>query len=987
MRRGWTSRWAVLVALGLAVSACTRGDDDAVTTTAPTTSVPATSSAPPDTPAPPVTEPVDDRPVTPLPGLVNDDDAPIADDPEAATGVLQNGLTYWVRYNDQPGQKASLRLAIRAGSAHELGPETGVAHFLEHMLFNGTERFPENELIDVLREFGAEFGPDINAYTGYDETVYELLVPNDGDSLELALDVLHEWLTSATLDESQVAAERGVVLDEWRNSTQSVDGRLFDLATEHYLADTRYAGRPPIGTAESIRTMEAATLRAFYDTWYRPDNAAVVVVGDVDVAATVALITERFGDVAPPATTLPEPRPAEFTPFTEPGFALHADPDQTTVDVEVTLALPAVEGAGTAPLRARLLDEVIFDALVRRLARDAATGDAPFDDVVEGSNSFVAGLDAPALYAFTDAAGAADTLRALLDEYERTHRYGFDADEIAVAVAAARSTYDTLLGPDGEAQDWELADRFVHRFLSGEPAPARHVAHALVTAELNEVDVASANARFNARYTNTAPQVIISAPAAQADAVPGEEDVLAAIAATADRQLEPRGAGPSVPDALMERPAGVEPTAERSMSDVPWDLFDPIEYTYPNGARVVLVPNDIAQGEVFLQASSPGGTAMVDPGDLVDALFATEIVTASGAGQYGRAEIDAFVSGVDIELTPTLSTYGEGWTGRSASADVEDWLALLHLRMSETDVDEVAVRQVSRRYTPVVEDPATDPQSAASDALNEARYGDAPHYDVLPDPDEFATLDAAGVARVWNDRFGDVSDWVFVFAGDFDRAAMRELTDAYIGTLPGGRGQEAPPTVTPPPPDGPSRVAVRAGTGETASVDLLITTPADALDPGIDALADVASAVVSARLTKVVREQYGDSYAPYAVTWVDEDPDPVVVTYIHASGSPERIDAIAETIRGELAALAGGDLTDAEFASAHAPVAERYTYVDNGEFLVHVTREAWDPGYDLTGYIFKHETVAAVSRSDIVEFLARYVPVDRYAEAVVTPRP
>ena len=704
-------RWIVAVALLAGVAACSdeasspnsTGADPAPATSTvgsgPSTSAPA--SAPPgSTPhgsAPPGSSP-DGRPVTPLPGLLDPSDAAIEDDPAVASGVLDNGLTYYVGHNEQPGAKASLRLVIKAGAADELGPETGVAHFLEHMLFNGTEQFPENELIDVLRGFGAEFGPDVNAYTSYDETVYELEVPADDESVALAIDVLHEWLTAATLDEAQVTAERGVVLDEWRGSTQSVDGRLFALAAEHYHAGTRYEGRDPIGASSSIETMEAATLRGFYDAWYRPDNAAIVVVGDVDIDAVVGQVEDGFADAAPRQPEMPERASAEFDGFNEPGFVLHADPDQTTVDVEVTLPIPAVEGAGTAALRATLHDQLIFDVIVRRLARDAAGGEAPFDQVVQGTNSFVAGLDAPALYAITDAARSDAALVALLDEYERVYRYGFEPGEVDVAVSSARAHYEALFGPDGESQDWEIADQFVDRFLTDAPAPARAVSLELVTTELDNATPEALAERFAARYTNTAPQVIVSAPESQADQVPDEADVAAAVAATADRELEPRGAAAELPDALMGRPEPIAPTSQRELSDVDWELFQPIEYTYPSGARVVLIPNDIVQGEVFLQASSPGGVAMVPADDVVDALFTAEVMSASGAGGFGPADLDEIVSQFDIELTPDLATYTEGWWGRAASADLEALLALVHLKATTPEPDPVAFSRTPRNF-------------------------------------------------------------------------------------------------------------------------------------------------------------------------------------------------------------------------------------------------------------------------------------------------
>ncbi|HEX6658953.1 MAG TPA: pitrilysin family protein, partial [Ilumatobacter sp.] len=362
----------LLVAGVLSVAACSPGEDVSEDTAVPTASTepadssseassPSTSGDQPATTLPSVTlEPSEST--FALPGLVDPSDEPIANDDEVRTGTLDNGLEYYVRHNDRPGAKASLRLAVHAGSVDEIGPSTGVAHFVEHMMFNGTEEYPENELIDVLRSFGAAFGADINAYTSYDETVYELDVPNDGDSLEAGMNVLDQWLSHATFDPEQVEGERGVITDEWRSSTQSVDGRLFDVAQGLYLAGTPYEGRDPIGTDDSINSVPRDELVAFYDAWYRPDNAAVVVVGDIDVDDMVADIEDRFGDATARTPEMPSRPDTTFPLETEPGFALHSDADQTTVDVEVDLPVPAIESDGTAGLRASILDSMIFQS-------------------------------------------------------------------------------------------------------------------------------------------------------------------------------------------------------------------------------------------------------------------------------------------------------------------------------------------------------------------------------------------------------------------------------------------------------------------------------------------------------------------------------------------------------------------------------------------------------------------------------------------------
>ncbi|HUG00011.1 MAG TPA: pitrilysin family protein, partial [Ilumatobacter sp.] len=668
--------------------------------------------------------PVVEREVVPLPGLLDASDDVLPNDEDVLTGTLDNGLRYYVRNNDNPGAKASLQLAIKAGSVDELGDSTGLAHFVEHMLFNGTELFPENELIDVLRSFGAEFGPDVNAYTSFDETVYQLVVPNADESVAVGLQVLEQWLSHATFDEAQVVAERGVVLDEWRRATQSTNGRLFALAQSMYLPGTGYLDRSPIGDAASIENMGVSELVEYYEAWYRPDNAAVVVVGDIDVDDMVAQITTLFEPAVPGASDMP-PRPdTTFELDAENRFALHADPDQTTVDVEVTLPLPAIEGTGGAANRASLLDQVIYGALVRRLDQDVAAGLAPFDDIGPGSNSFVSGLDAPALYAFTDSARVDATLRALLDEYERAFRFGFTAEEISVSLEELRAGYDGFYAGRDSLQDTYFADVYVHSFLTDAPYPNVDVEYEAAMAELAAVTPEAVDLRFRARWTNAAPHIIISTPEASAADMPTEAEVFAAIEATALQPLTEREALRDLPEQLMERPEVVEPVQEEPVADGRWQwpTFDPLEVVFPNGVTAVLTTNTIVEGRVYMQASSPGGTSLVADEDVVDALYAPEIVFSSGIAEFNAAEFAQITSAADVSLGAWSTPYADNFGGDFATADAESLFQQLHLYMTDPRFDDVALGQVRNLTGPVVADPSTNRGLAMSDALSEARY-------------------------------------------------------------------------------------------------------------------------------------------------------------------------------------------------------------------------------------------------------------------------
>jgi len=923
-----------------------------------------------------------------LPGLLDATADEIPNDDAVRAGELDNGLRYYVRNNDNPGAKADLRLAVHAGSVDELGPSTGVAHFVEHMLFNGTERFPANELIDVLRRFGASFGPDVNAYTTYDETVYSLVVPNDDQTLELGLEVLSEWLQAATFDPDQVVAERGVVLDEWRIRTQTVSGRQVQILSGLYLAGTPYADRAPIGTSTSISAMEADELRAFYDAWYRPDDAAVIVVGDVDVDGVVSDLERLFADATPRTASAP-PRPDTTTGlgvFDAPGVRLQPDPDQLTVDIEVTLPIPTGDLTGTARMRADLLDTVAFDVIDERLQRDLADGVAPFDVVQITTNDFVTGLDAPAIYATTDAARARATLTAVLDEYQRVIRHGFTDAEVATSVAKLRASYQTRYDGRESRQDRDIADALVDHFLERTPYPSGEVEYELAMSELDAITPAAVGERFGARWANTWPQVLIAAPESVVDQVPAVDEVEAIVLDTYDREVPARDAGRELPDALMERPESVAPASATSMTSRGFSSFDPVVVTYPNGVRVVLNPNEIVAGEVYLSAASPGGTSLLTDADAIDALYATDVVTAGGLAEFNRADVATITSGADVRVDPYLSPYREWFTGSAATSDLETLFQLLHLYMTEPRFDQVAFDQVLATARPVVLDPSTDPSLTAYDALVDLRYDDEPRYTVVPTPEQFDTVDLAGVERVWNQRYGDAGDWVFAFSGDLDIDTMIDLAGAYLGTLPSTGTVEQPIDVAVAPPASVERADLVAGSGETGSVSMLFTSAVDALPPQLRAASDVVTALLTARFTEVIREELGESYSPYAVSFHDLDPGPMIDTYVQVSGAPERLPQITDLVLGELADLRDDGPDPSEFDAAFAEVHEQYQFVNNIDFLEVMVDDLLEPSMPVDDYLDQYFALDTVDASTVTTYLRDHVPPGAYVEVTVTPR-
>jgi len=468
--------------------------------------------------------------------------------------------------------------------------------------------------------------------------------------------------------------------------------------------------------------------------------------------------------------------------------------------------------------------------------------------------------------------------------------------------------------------------------------------------------------------------------------MPSEAEVLAMIAATGERELSPRDGGRELPDELMVAPEPVAPVSRDELLDLDDPFFDPIEIVFANGARVRVTSNDIVEGQVGFQAASPGGSSLVAEDDVVDALYAAEIVTTSGVGEFNQSELEELLADRDAGVGAQITPYVDSLAGGAASSDLETLFQLIHLYMTQPRFDPVALNQLQRSEGPIVADPASAPDIAGYDALLDNRYPGQLRYAALPSPEQFATLDLEGVERVWRDRYGDAGDWVFVFAGDIDIDELVDLSSRYIGTLPGDGTVEQWVDVEDPPPAGVVRATVQAGTGDSSSLSLLFTTPLDTVDGHVRANNDVVTEVISTRLTDVIREQLGESYSPNAFSYVNSDPDLAMETYVQVTGSPERVESVGDLVVAELADLAANGPTEREFSGAYAQVEEAYGFVNNDSFIQEMLNDAIWPDREMQDYIDQYSALGDVTPETVRAFIAEHIPAGQYIQVAVLPR-
>ncbi|HEX2785959.1 MAG TPA: insulinase family protein [Ilumatobacteraceae bacterium] len=905
----------------------------------------------------------------------------IPDDPGVHILKLSNGLTVYLRANNRPGLSAEMRLVINAGSGQEDSDQSGTAHFLEHMMFNGTTEFPANELIDTLRGFGMTFGADVNAYTSYDETVYELTVPTtESTNLTTGLDVLHEWLSSATLDPAEVDREKGVVLDEWRQSDQSFDGRVSVATEKMMLAGSEYENREPIGTDTAINAMTPDLLRRFYDTWYRPDNAAIMVVGDIDVDKVESEIRERFETLTARGESKPRTDPALGT-YGTPDASVLVDPDATTGNVSISLPRQNIADNTVASRRQSTLVSLAITMITTRLTDDVSRGLAPFVSAVTDNNGLVRRLDAPSVAVSGEPAQLQASFEALTLELERARRYGFDAGELDRAVRGFRSSSQALFDGRDTVQDADFIARYVDHLLAGSSIPTADTTFQIDQAILDDVTPEAVASAFNDLLTSAAPHVIVVAPDSATD-VPSRDSVLARVAALPTLDVTPREATTAGATELMAAPDPVPETASESL-DGDGGFVAPTMLTFANGARVVLNPTEIADNDISFSATSPGGLSLVADADVPDALNAVAVVTSSGIGDLDPVQLDTLLSDAQIQLSPSIGQTSEDFAGTSTTDDLELLFQLVNQYISKPRFDKAGLDSTIGYLKPYVDDPDSDPDLAEYVAYSAARYGPEPRFRVIPTADELAGLDLGTIERVWRDRFSNASDWVFAISGDFDIDEASDLARRYIGTLSGTGATEKYKDFQIDPPSTVITKEVHAGTGAKGS--LSFEWNADYAETvGESVYADLLTSVLNTRLTDHIREALGASYSPSASVGILKEPDHLVQSYLNVTGDPSSIAKISPIVIDDITSLRTDGPTTAEFDAAIAEMTDTYQYYDNQTISDLLVKAPNEPDL-IPQFSHRATTLTNITEGDLKTFIDNVMPLDRYIEIRTLP--
>ena len=918
----------------------------------------------------PVEEPVEEEPVAeePAPAAVL---LPV--DPDVHIGTLDNGLTYYLRNNEEPGSNLSLRLAVNAGAVNEPAPNLGIAHFLEHMMFNGTEEYPRNEILDVLRDLGVEFGPDINAYTTYDETVYMLdVVTTQTGVVETAFNVLAQWAHAATIAGADVNEERGVVRDELRTNYETGSGiitRIFDRA---YVEDTPYEGYFTIGTAEGIESITPEMLRDFYETWYVPSNMALVAVGDLPVEELEALTEEYFGDI--PAGEAP-PEPDIFSPISnEPVYLVATSPSWSYSYMSLDLKIPTWEGGTVDGERARLLEALLAHVL-----------DARLKDAYE--QGFLSQLDPAKWGAFNYTDGIrfygtnlrADDLATALGDYWSMvlslEADGFSAEDLELAADVVRSSLQFELDSVGTTQDDEWAGLYAAHFLAGADIGTVADRLARVEALLAEIRAEDLTEYFRSLMSAAAPIVI--AVGSDPSEVPTVEEMRAAVEGAAPGPVPERTAEIS---ALMEAPAPVDPVSEGPVAAIE----DAYEWTFANGATVVFVPSAIAEAQVDLRAVSQGGWSAMEPGERVlTGRLAVRAVRNSGVGGLGPSQVQRLLEEQNASVAPFIGETEEGFSGAAAADGIETMFQMLHLLVTAPQVDDQAFAEALQVGDILISLAESDPDWMTWIASIEARHPDAfEWFNPIAPAEALAALTPESLLDRYRARLGDVDDLLVAVTGDIDRDTVATMARQYIGTLPAGEADTFANRRSPEPAGVVRREVVLPPDTQSTGVEIYFEAPRAELTVALDVTMAALNSILNARLVAQVREDIGATYSAGSRVSPILAPEPGVSGLVVASGDPQYIDQIQVTIFEILADLAANGPTLDEWAEVLAVLNAEYTHEGNSDYINSVLRRAYAPDTELPTTKRLFEEVANLEIGDVQALAAALFDLDQHIDII-----
>jgi len=698
-------------------------------------------------------------------------------DTAVRVGKLANGFTYYIRKNIEPKNRVTMYLANKVGSILENDDQQGLAHFMEHMSFNGTKHFPKNELVSYLQKAGVRFGSDLNAYTSFDETVYQLPIPTDDPViLKNGYQIMRDWAQDATLDSAEIEKERGVILEEKRLG-KSAQQRLQDKYLPVIFNQSRYSNRLPIGTEAVLKTFKAATIRSFKADWYRPDLQALIVVGDIDVNATEKTIKDLFSSLKSPAK--PRARIDYTIPLTQKNqFFAATDKEFPVMVVQVLIKHPESKLITASDYRQSILRSLYNRIIGARIGELSKQANPPFIQGGSSISGFLANLDVAMAVAVGKPGELEKGFKAVWTEVERAKRFGFTQTELDRAKESLLQNMESAYKERDKTNSENYVREYLNLFLKKEASPGIAYEYQFYKDNLGGISLDEVNGVVKKYLVDINRDIIILGPDKDAASLPTETTVNGWVSDVQKSEITAYVDNVSVKPLLAVKPVAGKVVGEKKLAGI-----GVVELTLSNGVKVELKPTDFKNDEVNFLAFSPGGTSLYSDAEYESANRASSLINNSGVADYNSVQLTKYLTGKKVRVSPYINERSEGISGSATPKDLETALQLVYLYFTQPRKDVEVYKGLLSQEKASLANRSNDPPSVFSDTIS-AVLGNYSIRRTGPSIEKYDKINLDRAFEIYKDRFADASDFTFTFVGSFDVEKLKPMLEQYLGALP-----------------------------------------------------------------------------------------------------------------------------------------------------------------------------------------------------------
>lgn len=911
---------------------------------------------------------------------------PLPVDKNVRIGQLDNGLTYYIRHNKLPENRAEFYIAQKVGSILEEPQQRGLAHFLEHMAFNGTKNFPGDDkglgVIPWCETVGIKFGTNLNAYTSIDETVYNISnAPIDRTGvLDSCLLILHDWSNYILLKDDEIDKERGVIREEWRSRNSGMLRVYTDLLPTIYQGD-KYADCMPIGSIDVINNFPYKDIRDYYHKWYRPDLQGIVIVGDIDVDTVEAKLKAVFADVQKPVN------PAERTyyPVTdnkEPIVAIGTDKEVDDPSIEIYFkqdATPDSEKNNVGYLASQYMTSMISSMLNARLSELVQSANPPFTRASSYySDFFVAKTkEAFALSASSKADGIETALKTLLQETERARRFGFTESEYARARANYLQSLESAYNEREKTKHGSYVREYVQNFLNGEPIPGIEAEYAMMNQLAPNIPLQAMNMVMQQLVPDSNQVVIIAGPAKEGLKYPTKEEVINLLKGMKDLDLQ------AYVDKVSDEPLMKEaPKGGKIISEKEGDIYGSTKLVLSNGVTVYVKKTDFKADEIRMKGTSLGGKSIFPDKDALNFAVMDNVIAVGGLGNFSQVDLTKVLAGKKVSVNAGLSATTENVFGTCSPKDFETMMQLTYLTFTAPRKDAEAFESFKNRMKAQLESAQANPLSSINDSLQKAMYNNHPRV-VMMKPEMVDQIDYDRILEMYNDRFKDASDFTFYFVGNIDLETAKPLIAEYLGALPAINRKETFKD---------TKMSIRKGVYKneyakeqqtpTATIVFLYSGKAPYTLKN-DILLSFATQVLDMVYTEEVREKEGGTYGVNCFGDLQKYPKEQLLLQIVFQTDPAKKDKLAGIVVDELKKLAAEGPSDVHLQKVKEYMLKKYAdnQKENGYWMNNLN-DYFYYGMDMTeGYT---DIVNSITAKDIQKFVSDLLKQGNEIEVTMT---